>query len=837
MLKNNNSTSVKRIGKRLIKNNRVRNIFSVLAIILTTVMFTTVFTICFSIYKNIDIMFTRQQGSAANIYITHPTDEIINEVKKLPSLNAVGIQVFAGAVCDAQDSGNYIYLNYYDETEFEKHFMPAISDVKGHYPIKENELMLAMSALDALGIENPEEGMILNLKFDDGSRREFVLSGWYKDYMNFSGSKGGLVSKKYIEACGIDTTKDGRLCMSSKRGQDDKLIDELDGIGDDSDFSYMDSGSVKRSNAFEIFALAAVLGIIIVFSGYLLIYNIMYISVSNDVRFYGLLKTIGVSPRQIKSIVRSQVMRLSVIGLPVGMAIGSVVSFFVMPVTVDMFQAGNFSAMPKKIYFNVFIFAATLLFVLLTIVVSCRKPARLAGNVSPVEAVKFTGVYSGKAKSKKTTGGGKPYRMAYRNVFREKKRVLLVFTSLFMGTIAFLSMNTFFKGLDLENYANMYLPYDYTINCHISNAQNGYDKMREQSLKLSERLGEIDGVINISINKGTDVLLDFDRETYMPFLEVNESWGGGEVDDVASFYETNTDPEAAYRAHVVTADEWTVKRYCDFSGENIDMEAFLNGDVCIMGVLDEREAAKRMNGKTLTLISEENNERIDIKVASCVITKDSSFFQFAEHRFMGGAPHYLIVSDRVMERLGENYIIDTIIMECDKDSEPYVTGRVKEMTENSDTVSSADIKTELLKELKGSIGAMKMLTDGVSFLLILIGIINFINVMMTGVYSRRKEFALLESVGMSKKQVKKMLVLEGIYYGIITIGLVATIGNGIIYIVSRLTGEVVDYAIPVYPLAELIIMSAFILAVCTLIPALLYKSISKETLTERLRIE
>ncbi len=834
MLKNNNSTSVKRISRRLLKNNRVRNIFSVLAIILTTVMFTTVFTVCFSIYKNMDIMLTRQAGTAANIYIAHPTDEIIDEVKKLPSLKAAGIQVFAGAVCDAKNSGDYIYLNYYDETEFEKHFMPAISDVKGHYPVKENELMLAMSALDALGIENPEEGMQLNLKFDDGSSREFVLSGWYKDYMNFSGSKGGLVSKKYIEACGIDITKDGRLSISSKRGQEDRLLDELDDIGAaDDDFSYF----VASGSAFAILGLAALLGIIIVFSGYLLIYNIMYISVSNDVRFYGLLKTIGVSPTQIKSIVRSQVMRLSVIGLPVGMAIGSAVSFFVMPVAVNMFQSGGFSAMPKKIYFNVFIFAAAILFVLLTIVVSCRKPARLAGNVSPVEAVKFTGVYSGKARSKSTTGGGKPYRMAYRNVFREKKRVLLVFTSLFMGTIAFLAMNTFFKGLDLENYANMYLPYDYTINCHISNEQNGYDKMREQSLKLGERLGEIDGVTNISINKSTNVLLDFDRETYMPFLEQTSSMGGGDVDDMASFYENNTDPEAAYRTHVVTADEWTVKRYCDFSGENIDMEAFLNGDICIIGVIEEKEAAKKMEGKTLTLISEENNERIDIEVASCVITKDSSFFQFAEYMYMGGAPEYLIVSDKVMERLGENYVIDTIIMECDRESEPYVTGRVKEMTENSDTVSGADIKTELLKELKGSIGAMKILTDGVSFLLILIGIINFINVMMTGVYSRRKEFALLESVGMSKKQVKKMLVLEGVYYGIITIGLVATIGNGIIYIVSRLTSEAVDYAIPVYPLAELFIMSAFILAVCTLIPALLYKSISKEALTERLRIE
>ncbi|MDE6025671.1 MAG: ABC transporter permease [Lachnospiraceae bacterium] len=840
MLRNNNKTAVKRISRRSLKNNRVRNVFSMLAIMLTTIMFTTIFTLCFSIYENIKTMSIRQQGTVASIYYTHPTDEQLEAVRELKNLNAVGVQIYAGSVYIPKIEGECIEFNYYDETEFKEHFMPAISDVEGYYPVKENELMLSYSSLDALGVDKPVCGMKLDFDFMDGSSKEFVLSGWYKDYINLSGSKSGLVSKKYVEENGIDMNSAGRICISPKKGQTDSLLEELSVIDerlnvDMRNFSFFNH--LEQNNDVTFLGLAVILGLIIVSSGYLLIYNIMYMSVSKDTRFYGMLKTIGTTPKQIKSIVRAQVVRLAIIGLPFGIIFGSVISFVVMPIAMHMFDSGSFSAMPDKIHFNPLIYVATFLFVMLTILISYRKPAKLAGSVSPVEAVKYTGVYMGKSKKKNTTSGGKLYRMAIRNVFREKKAAVLVFASLFMGTIAFLAMNTFLRGLDLENFAKMYLPYDYTIHCLVSDDEDGYDKMRNQSLALAEELKEIDGISGLSINKRMHVRLGFNRDTYMPFLQNEAEHTGASFDEIADFYETNKNPEVFYGTFAVTADDWIIEKYAEFTGTEIDIDAFVNGEICLVGCLGSEEKARQMEGKIITMISEDEKNSIDIQVASCVTTRASSFLQFAEDVFIAGAPRYIIISDKAMERLGTDYTIYTITMDCKADKEVSATNEVKRLTDSWDNVANVDIKTELMGDMSTSIKTLKILINGISLLLILIGIINFINVMTSGVYARRKEFALLESVGMTKSQVKKMLMLEGGYYGIISIGLIATLGNGIIYIVSTLTEKTIDYATAVYPLAELIIMCVFIVAVCILVPFVLYKSISRETLTNRLREE
>ncbi len=840
MLRNNNKTAVKRISRRSLKNNRVRNVFSMLAIMLTTIMFTTIFTLCFSIYENIKTMSIRQQGTVASIYYTHPTNEQLEAVRELKNLNAVGVQIYAGSVYIPKIEGEYIEFNYYDETEYKEHFMPAISDVEGYYPVKENELMLSYSSLDALGVDKPVCGMKLDFDFMDGSSKEFVLSGWYKDYINLSGSKSGLVSKKYVEENGIDMNSAGKICISPKKGQTDSLLEELSVIDerlnvDMRNFSFFNH--LEQNNDVTFLGLAVILGLIIVSSGYLLIYNIMYMSVSKDTRFYGMLKTIGTTPKQIKSIVRAQVVRLAIIGLPFGIIFGSVISFVVMPIAMHMFDSGSFSAMPDKIHFNPLIYVATFLFVMLTILISCRKPAKLAGSVSPVEAVKYTGVYTGKSKKKNTTSGGKLYRMAIRNVFREKKAAVLVFASLFMGTIAFLAMNAFLRGLDLENFAKMYLPYDYIIHCLVSDDEDGYDKMRNQSLALAEELKEIDGISGLSINKRMHVRLDFNRDTYMPFLQNEAEHTGASFDEIADFYEENKNPEVFYGTYAVTADDWIIEKYAEFTGTKIDIDAFVNGEICLVGCLGSEEKARQMEGKIITMISEDEKNSIDIQVASCVTTRASSFLQFAEDVFIAGAPRYIIISDKAMERLGTDYTIYTITMDCKADKEVSVTNEVKRLTDNWDNVANVEIKTELMGDMSTSIKTVKILINGISLLLILIGIINFINVMTSGVYARRKEFALLESVGMTKGQVKKMLMLEGGYYGIISIGLIATLGNGIIYIVSTLTEKTIDYATAVYPLAELIIMCVFIVAVCILVPFVLYKSISRETLTNRLREE
>ena len=131
--------------------------------------------------------------------------------------------------------------------------------------------------------------------------------------------------------------------------------------------------------------------------------------------------------------------------------------------------------------------------------------------------------------------------------------------------------------------------------------------------------------------------------------------------------------------------------------------------------------------------------------------------------------------------------------------------------------------------------SMNILTSGISLTLILIGIINFINVMLTGVWSRRTELAVMESVGMTKKQVRKMLMSEGLCYAFISILLIGSIGNAIIYFVVKLAMQVADYAVYNYPVLLMLAMFAAILIICAVVPALVYRIISKESITDRLK--
>ena len=132
-------------------------------------------------------------------------------------------------------------------------------------------------------------------------------------------------------------------------------------------------------------------------------------------------------------------------------------------------------------------------------------------------------------------------------------------------------------------------------------------------------------------------------------------------------------------------------------------------------------------------------------------------------------------------------------------------------------------KSESTESFNKSQMVMNILGGGIAIILILIGILNFINVMITGINSRLKELAVLESIGMTKKQIKKMVTFEGLYYGLITIGFILTIGVGIIYGVAELTKNIADYAVFVFPTVPLIFLIIVILLICIITPSFVFK--------------
>lgn len=124
---------------------------------------------------------------------------------------------------------------------------------------------------------------------------------------------------------------------------------------------------ISNSIDFEtIFSMGAIL-ILIVFTGYLIIYNIFQISVTNDIRFYGLLKTIGTTAKQIKRIILRQALYLSMIGIPIGMLLGYLIGNILTPVVMSKLSYTHTTAT-----LNPWIFVGSAIFFLITVLLSGR---------------------------------------------------------------------------------------------------------------------------------------------------------------------------------------------------------------------------------------------------------------------------------------------------------------------------------------------------------------------------------------------------------------------------------------------------------------------------------
>lgn len=824
MLRNNNQAAVSRIYHRMLKQNKVRNVIVILAIVLTTFMFTAVFTLGFSIAKNLNQMQLRLQGTRSSIYMEHPSEGQINDIKSCPSLFAAGIQIDAQTV--STESGKYSYLlQYDDDTEFNENLKPAITDINGSYPKEENEIMLTKQMLDNMGITSPKVGQNVTLVMD-GERKNFVLSGWYT---GFAKSSVCLVSKKYVDSQGIDMQKDGRVSISAKEGKGDKLQDELEKnvtLRQDQKFEVKyDVQSENGSNRVFIAISIGIIALMILLSGYLLIYNVMYISVTKDIRFYGMLKTIGATMSQIQKIVKKQALYLACIGIPIGVLFGTAVSFGVVPLAMNMLSVDREAALSSAVSFNPGIYVFSVVFAFATVFISARKPAKYAGKISAIDAMKYAGNISGTRY--KSTSGGRPWKMAWRNVFREKKRSILVFASIFMGSVTFLCVNTFISCMDADSYIEHYIHNDYVL---YGDGESDNSKPQATMADIADQMRNIPGMGTVEVDRSANVRLPFDAELYAPFIETED-----DPESLATFYETTTNSEAQYGAPLISVNSDMIKLYNKTARQKIDIDAFEKGEVCLIGYVDSISASERMTDKTLTLVNDQTGRKRQISVGAAMMRTEQSAITAGYYWVLGGAPEAIFVSDAVMDDLFPDAEISCIIADAEKGKETEVTPYVQRIVKENPIIAGSDIKSVEGSEFKKSMLSLEVIGGGMSIILILIGVVNYINVMITGVYTRKLELAVLESVGMTKRQIRNMLMYEGMFYGIITTVLIVTLGSLMMYGAGRLSVNIADYAVFHYPYVLVAGVVVVLFAICIVVPAMVFRLVTKDTVTSRLR--
>ena len=278
-----------------------------------------------------------------------------------------------------------------------------------------------------------------------------------------------------------------------------------------------------------------------------------------------------------------------------------------------------------------------------------------------------------------------------------------------------------------------------------------------------------------------------------------------------------------------------MKLYNEKARQKIDIERFEKGEICLIQTAGSIEQSEFLLGKNITLIDKESGRKKTLEIGSSPLIEEDFGLSVGYYWLKTGAPEMVLISDAAMAELCGHPDTDTIIADSDPKSERYVTSKIKEYVKTNSSVRELSIKSEISADFQSSMSSMNILGGGISAVLILIGLINFINVMLTGVYTRKGELSVMESVGMTKKQVKNMLVYEGMYYGLITIALILTLGNVIVYMVADLASSIADYATFHYPIILMFVIAAVIMFICTLVPRIVYQMVSKESITERLR--
>ena len=844
---NRNKEVIKRVEKGMMKANRTRNIFAVVAVALTTFMITTIFSLGINYKENMDLTSVRTSGTNANVSLAMPTNEQEKEIRDLDYVKTVGTQYMIGSVAGKNEADRdlAIAMQYYDNTEWEKHYKEAISNIKGEYPKKENEIMLSEDALSQLGIKEPKLDMEIPLSYvsKDGEQKDtFTLSGWFRSY---TGTGMAFLSESYCQEHGYTMQNSGVLSLSLDNPKDN-FYDIQDDITLNENQTFQGSVSMSSSSG-SVYAMIILLVFFIIGSGYLLIYNVLYISISRDTRFYGLIKTLGTTEKQIKTLVKRQALTFGCIGIPIGVILAGVLSFGIVPVILEnAFDSGK-SIMDAEMFFHPSIFILSIIFSALTVWISCNAPAKVAGKISPIEALRYQNFASTKTKSRNSTNGGKLHVMAYHNVFRDKKRAFLVFMSLFMGITMILGVNGMIGSMKAENYVKKYMDYNFEYrDVQFEQYEQPNKEVPQFDEQFVEEIKQIDGVKNVDIQKTVWGGIAFDEADLEEFMKIKYEDSRYKTEG-QSYQEMVADLKkyanaGDYGCYITTLDDKAVEEYNTKHPDTpIDIEKFQRGETAISGMDTEYNAPNTaLVGKTLSLTADSS----DGKATDFLI--DGSFYfgdyennlsySMDQRKDISIVPDIIYVSEAGMERLTKTPIISGIGIDI-KD-----TNQLEEIDSELQTLNGTLTKTEwsytspvgIIEEFNQMNYSLNLLGNGAAVLLIVIGLINFINVMLTGVVARKNEFAVMESIGTSKKQIKKILTLEGGIYALVTTGLIMTLGNAFLLLVADAVPHMADYAKFEYPFALVICLIFAIFIICLSVPAIVYRAVSKETVIERL---
>ena len=780
-----------------LKSSKAKSVLICITIMLTTTLLTSVGIICNNWLKTNKAATIEYSGSFEGIYKRVNKDKL-DIIKNNASIDQYGIYKAIGT---SQYEDSNLGLIYADNTIKN---MANIKFEDGTMPEKENEIAIESGYLNLLN-NGAKIGDKIKLSYESLStgeikEKEFILSGILQtsDISKAQKSYSAIISKSYFVSEEVDENTKYNVYINivkPKKLTADEVKESILSIAKNMGIEEYDvrinTDYINASNPDpQVIAGGIVVALIIILSSMLVIYSIFYVSVINKVHEYGKLRAVGATKRQIRKIILREGFILSCISIPLGIAIGYLIGQVVIlkALKMDRYGVGGM---------NIFIAIGVAVITVISVLLSLLKPMKMACNISPVEAMRYDGNDS-KQKKRKGYEEINLKKITFANLSRNKKRTVITLLSLSLSGILFIVASTIMNCMNPENMAKDHSLGDITVyldnyDWNEDGSNNLFDIQANNPLgkEMCERLENIPGVKKINMEKSAWASIDI---------------GAGEknLEDIQGFD----------------------KEFYDELSEHL-----VEGEI-------NKEALE--SGEGLVYTHPSYAKEIGIKVGSTqVITiydgKDSYKKEFTVLALVdiGGAS--IRIPESVMDSLIKTDTTIRVGLEIKKDMLKSVEEEIKNITDNDEYLSYGTLE-DSIETYKKSMAITSVLIYSLVIIIGVIGLMNLINTMITSIITRKRELGILQAIGLSDKQLVKMLQIEGLFYTVGTLLITLTLGNILGYIaviIFRNTGA--SYAIYDYPLTQTIIMIVAITLVQILITYMVTNNFKKDSLVDRIR--
>lgn len=720
-----------------------------------------------------------------------------------------------------------VSMMYMDRTGMELY---KVKLKEGQLPQKENDIVVSKGILEALG-QNGKIGDTITVPYqilkDDGldytKEKDFRICGFLADNESSKEQKQytSLVSEAFLKAeIPVEQVKYRFLLQvnGQKGNTTADYTETIQNIARQFGISEGDMNINKEylaANYVDPATIPVIVGImlIVVLAGIITIYSVYYVSMNQRVREFGKLKAIGATKRQLRQIVLREGMGVALFAIPIGLLIGTVAVKVVLLQFVEHAKDSNvliteaYKVVAKgevQLYYW-WIYLLAIAVTLCTVYLSLMKPMRMAAKVSEIEAMR----YQGGSKRQKSSRKGYQFlnigRLTKRNLAENKKKSTITIVSMAVTGIFVMMVATVLSCANPMESAKSSIVGQYEISPIVESGNKEHPEYEWAEVQKNNPLNE-------GLKQQIEELDGVERVDVFTALKVS----GGPFEEKIGTEFINGVPE-----------EYAEELKKGITEGNVTYEELKSGDKVILdrALLHWYPDIKVGDKLKLNIHDGDNTFQKEIEVA-------------AIGEYGTGLTNYncLIMAKEGAEKLTINNSSSYFQVIADKDYDEALEASLQAIVDGSGRLQMRTWKNEY-DTWENAIQMTRGACYAFIIILAAISIMNLINTMINSVHVRKKELGMMQAIGMSDRQLMKMLQLEGIFYTVGT--LIISIGVGSLagyplFLYAKRTG-MFDISTYHYPVTAAIIIILTLFVIQMLLAIFIAKSVRKDSLIERIR--